>query len=131
MSVNMTATSRRSSRSSITRDPIAAVTPFPQLPSPNDRPATPQLLDRLELLERLPAARAVADRTARRRAEDVLELRLRRPAVRAAVHDRLQLDESWSRRRESRRAQLLAAGGRDLVRPPGVVVHHLDVRLAA
>src|SRR4051794_24173250 len=86
------------------------------------------LLNRLELFERLPAARAVPDRTARRRAEDVLELRLRRPAVRAPMDDRLQLDESGSRRCESRCAQLLAAGGRDLVRSPGVVVHDLDVR---
>ena len=44
----------------------------------------PRASDRLELLERLAAARAVADRPARGRAEDVLELRLRRAAVGAA-----------------------------------------------
>src|SRR6476661_5962659 len=38
-------------------------------------------LDRLELLERLLAARAVTERAARRRAEDVLERRVARPRV--------------------------------------------------
>src|SRR5712692_6198326 len=46
-------------------------------------------LDRLELLERLATALAVAQRPARRRAEDVLEGCLRRIAVRAAEDVRL------------------------------------------
>ncbi len=50
-------------------------------------------LDRLELLERLAAALAVADRPARSRAEDVLEARLRRAAVRALERLALELDE--------------------------------------
>src|SRR5439155_23470702 len=50
-------------------------------------------LDRLELLERLPAAAAVAERATRCGAEDVLEPRVRRAAVRAAVHIALQLEE--------------------------------------
>ena len=74
-----------------------------------------RLLDRLELLERLAAALAPADRAARRRAEDVLEPRLGRAAVRAAERLRLQLHErrrarrARRRRREARDAQLLAA----------------------
>ena len=40
-------------------------------------------LDRFELLERLPAAFAVANRAARRGAKEVFEFRLGRPAVRA------------------------------------------------
>src|SRR3954462_13449702 len=51
------------------------------------------LSDRLELLERLSAAAAVAERAARRRAEDVLERRVRGAAVRAPVYGRLELDE--------------------------------------
>ena len=47
--------------------------------------------DRLELLERLAAAAAVAQRAARRRAEDVLERRVARAAVRAAEPVRLEL----------------------------------------
>ena len=46
-------------------------------------------LDRLELLERLAAAVAVAERAARGRPEDVLEARLGRVAVRAAKDVRL------------------------------------------
>src|SRR5512133_2891300 len=50
-------------------------------------------LDRLELLEGLAAALAVADRSTRRRPEDVLEPRLRRAAVRALERLALELDE--------------------------------------
>jgi hypothetical protein len=46
--------------------------------------AAPSWLDRLELLERLAAVVAVADRAARRRAEQVLETCRRRTAVRTA-----------------------------------------------
>src|SRR5437763_2500021 len=94
-------------------------------------------LDRLELLERLPAALAVAERAARRRPEDVLEARLRRAAVRAPVHLRLELHErrcgclARRGRRESRGASLLAAGRSDAVGRPGVVLDHLDLGLAA
>src|SRR5205809_6923192 len=86
-------------------------------------------LKRLELLERLAAARAVAERPARRRAEDVLQARLRRAAVRAAEGAFLQLDElrrgalSRRRRREAGGAELLAALGADPVRRPGIVEH--------
>ena len=52
-----------------------------------------QTLDRLELLERLLAARAVAQGPAGCRPEDVLEPRLGRTAVRAAVSVALQLHE--------------------------------------
>src|SRR4051794_37897965 len=93
------------------------------------------VLDRLELLERLPAALAVAQRAARGRAEDVLQARLRRAAVRAAERARLQLDElraaGRARRgwREAGLAQLLAALRRDAVGRP--VVDHVDLRLRA
>src|SRR3954451_14170806 len=91
--------------------------------------------DRLELLERLAAALAVAQRAARCRAEDVLEPRLRRAAVGAAEDIRLQLDELRCAclprcgRREARLAELLAAGRRDPVGRPRVVGHDLDLRL--
>ena len=49
--------------------------------------------DRLELLERLPAARAVAKRPAGSRAEEVLELRVGRPAPRAAKRAALELEQ--------------------------------------
>ena len=77
--------------------------------------STPCGLDRLELLERLAAARAVAERPARRRAEDVLQPRVGRAAVRAAEDGGLQLHErrrgrrARGRRCEAGRAQLLAA----------------------
>src|SRR5437870_2835787 len=70
--------------------------------------------DRLELLERLPAAAAVAHRPARGRPEDVLERGFARAAVGTAEAVRLELDElrpadfSRRRRRESALAQLLA-----------------------
>src|SRR5581483_8041803 len=86
-------------------------------------------LNRLELLERLAAARAVAERPARRRAEEVLEPRLGRAAVGAAMHLRLQLDESRRRRGEPGGAQLLAARRRDLVGRPRVVLDDLDLGL--
>src|SRR4051812_37802774 len=85
------------------------------------------LSDRLELLERLSAAAAVAERAARRRAEDVLERRVRRAAVRAPVYGRLELDElrrgdlARRRWRKACRAELLAACGRDPVGRPRVV----------
>src|SRR5437763_11972897 len=85
-------------------------------------------LDRLELLERLAAALAPADRAARGRAEDVLERRLRRAAVGAAERLRLQLDERRRARRARRRwgeagiAQLLAPRGRDAVGRPRIVL---------
>src|SRR6202023_4352287 len=60
-------------------------------------------LDRLELLERLAARLAVAERAARRRAKQVLEPRFRRPAVRTTEDAGLQLDERRSRRLEGRR----------------------------
>src|SRR3954451_1955764 len=94
-------------------------------------------LDRLELLERLAAALAVAERAARGRAEDVLEARLRRAAVGAAEGICLQLDEfrgrCFPRRRrcEACRAQLLAAGRRDPVGRPRVVGDDLDLGLGA
>src|SRR6266550_1871991 len=88
----------------------------------------PRGSDRLELLERLPAALAVAERAARRRAEDVLERRLRRVAVRTAEDIRLQLHElrcgGFTRggRREPGGAQLLASRGGDLVGRPRIVL---------
>src|SRR3954470_5508681 len=94
-------------------------------------------LDRLELLERLAGALAVAQRAARGRTEDVLEPRLRRAAVGAAEGICLQLNEFWgrcfprSRRREARRAQLLAAGRRDPVGRPRIVGDDLDPGLGA
>src|SRR6266511_3659209 len=93
--------------------------------------------DRLELLERLAAARAVAHRPARRRSEDVLEPRVGRTAVRAAERRRLQVDEGGRRRPTRRRrsepgrAQLLAALRRDPVGRPRVVCNHGDLRLGA
>src|SRR5919197_3305148 len=93
--------------------------------------------DRLELLERLPAARAVADRPARRRPEDVLQRRLGRAAIRAAEDGAPQLHElrrtglAGGRWREARRAQLFAACRRDPVRRPRVVRDHFDLRLPA
>ena len=78
-------------------------------------------LDRLELLERLPAALAVAKRAARRRAEDVLELRLRRAAVRAAVHLRLQLHELGASSRAGGRTRRRAAS-----RGPAAVILSVD-----
>src|SRR5688500_5556574 len=62
--------------------------------------------DRLELLERLAAARAVAKRAARRRAEDVLKARVRRAAVRALERGPAELDDR-------RRAGLARSGGRE------------------
>src|SRR6186997_3646753 len=94
-------------------------------------------LDRLELLERLMAVRAVADRAARGRAEDVLQLRLGRSAVRAAEHGATQLHElrhpclAWSWRSESCPPELFTPLGCDPVGRPRVVDHDLDVRLAA
>src|SRR6478735_9174013 len=94
------------------------------------------LLERLELLERLAAALAVADRAARRGAEEILELRLRRAAVRTA-EAALELDEVELRRdprcgrRETGSAELLAAGGGDVVRRPRVVQADADLRVEA
>src|SRR6185369_4733469 len=90
-------------------------------------------LNGLELLERLLTVAAVAQRAARRRAEDVLERRVARAAVRAAEAVRLQLHEcrpfrARGGRCKARRAQLLAALGRDAVGRPGVVEHDLDLR---
>src|SRR5207249_468952 len=90
-------------------------------------------LDRLELLERLTAAHAVAQRAARRRAEEVLELRLGRAAVWAAEDRALQVQErrrgclAWGGGRKAGRAQLVAALGRDPVGRPRVVGHDLDL----
>src|SRR5262245_3795288 len=101
--------------------------------APKTRSSRRGWLDRLELLERLPAALAVAERAARRRPEDVLELRLRRAAVGTAEDACLQLDEPrrvrFPRRRrcEARLAKLLATGGRDPVGRPRVVRDHRDV----
>src|SRR4051794_3752578 len=95
----------------------------------------PPSLQRLELLERLPAAPAVAHRAARRRPEDVLERGVARAAVGTAERVRLELHELraavWARRRgcQTARAQLLAALGGDPVGRPRVVVDHLHVRL--
>src|SRR5579884_2066824 len=93
--------------------------------------------DRLELLERLPARRAVAERPARRRAEDVLEPGVGRAAVRAAEDARLQLQQlrggglPRGGRREAGRTELLPAGRRDLVGRPRVVVDDPHLRLRA
>src|SRR4051794_34262256 len=84
-------------------------------------------LDRLELLERLAAAVAVAERPARRRAEEVLEVRLRGAAVGALVHLRLELDESRRGRREAGRPKLLAPGGCDLAGRPRVILDDLNL----
>src|SRR6478735_5606543 len=87
-------------------------------------------LDRLELLERLAAALAPAERAAWRRSEDVLEPRLGRVAVRAAERLRLQLNErrraggARRRRGEARLAELLAARRGDAVGRPRVVRDH-------
>src|SRR5213078_883088 len=55
-------------------------------------PGTPEpRSDRLELLERLPAGVAVADRPARRRPEEVLQVRVGGAAVGAAKGIRLEL----------------------------------------
>jgi hypothetical protein len=61
--------------------------------SPRGNRGFPRALDRLELLEGLPATLAVADRAARGRAEDVFEPRFRRAAIRALERLALQLDE--------------------------------------
>src|ERR671936_1873655 len=92
-------------------------------------------LDRLELLERLAARRAVAQRPARRRAEDVLEPRVRRAAVRAAEDGAPQLDERRPargprrRRRETRDSELLPPLRRDPVGRPRLVPAHADLWL--
>src|SRR3954466_10729104 len=102
------------------------------------RERTPEVLtllplDCLELLERLAAALAVAERAARRRAEDVLETRLGRAAVGTAEDIRLQLDElrrtGLARRRGSEAGcpEFLAAGRRYPVGRPRVVRDHLDL----
>src|SRR5262245_45959288 len=78
-----------------------------------DQPPPLSVSDGLELLERLPAALAVADRAARRRPEDVLEARLVRAAVRAAERLRLQLDEA--RRRSLARCRWRKARGTELL----------------
>src|SRR5439155_15448187 len=89
--------------------------------------------DCLELLERLPAARAVTQQAAGRRPEDVLEARLRRAAVGTAEDVALQVDErrggSLARHRGSEPggAQLLAARRRDAIRRPGVVQAYADL----
>src|SRR5581483_3709959 len=94
-------------------------------------------LDRLELLERLAAAAAVADRPARRGAADVLQLRVGRAAVRAAESAASELDERrcarLPRRRgcESRLPELLATRRSDPVGRPRVVEHDLHVRHGA
>src|SRR5262245_24662399 len=93
-------------------------------------------LDRLELLERLAAVVAVADRAARRRAEEVLEARRHGAAVRApeAVLELHQLEPGRGprgRRSEPRGAELLPAGGRDVVGRPRVVEPDPDVRRPA
>ena len=75
-------------------------------------------LDRLELLERLTAAVAVAQRAARRRAEEVLELRVRRAAVGAAERAGLELDELRPARFSRRRRREAA---RSFSRPSGVM----------
>ena len=93
--------------------------------------------DRLELLEGLAAAVAVADRAARSRPEDVLEPRLGRAAVRALERLAPQLDElrtAASRGAGGAKpdcAELLATRGRDPVGRPRVVEDHLDVGLGA
>src|SRR5579862_7629395 len=100
-------------------------------------PVTLPTLDRLELLERLAAALAPADRPARRWAEDVLEARLGRAAVGAPERMRLELHERRCARRarrrwsEARLAQLLVACGRDAVGRPRVVGDHPHVRAAS
>src|SRR5579884_3956223 len=88
----------------------------------------PASLDRLELLERLATALAVAEGAARGRAEEVLEPRLRRAAVGAWMHLRLQLYEPRRRRREARCAQLLPSCRADPVRRPRVVPDDCDLR---
>src|SRR5207248_25704 len=92
-------------------------------------------LDRLELLERLLAFRAVAQRAAGRRAEDVLQARVVRVAVRAAEDIGLQLHQrrpaciTRRRRRESRSVELFPSRRRDAVGRPGVVGANHDLRL--
>ncbi len=82
--------------------------------------------DRLELLERLAAGVAVAQRAAGRRAEDVLELRVGRAAPGAAERAALELEQRRAlagarrRRGEAGRSELLAALRGDPVgRPRG------------
>ena len=76
--------------------------------------------DRLELLERLAAAAAVADRAARGRAEDVLQLRVGRAAVRAAEAVRSGAGRaSAPRPRAARRGEKPAA--RSFSRPSRVI----------
>src|SRR5436190_8885792 len=109
----------------------------PKLPVSILPAASDPVLDRLELLERLAAARAVAQRAARRRAEDVLQPRLGRAAVWTAEDVRLQLHEGrrgrFARRGrcEAGRTQLLASLRRDAVGRPRVVGQHVDLRLRA
>ena len=79
----------------------------------------PASLDRLELLERLSARVAVAERAARGRAEEVLELRVRRAAPRAAVRAALELESVAAPRRAGsvvRSPPPAASPG-----PPGVI----------
>src|SRR5207247_11342030 len=83
-------------------------------------------LDRLGLLERLPAARAIANRAARRRPEEVVEPGVLRPAVGAAMHGGLDLDQSHRAglpqrgRSEPRLAQLAPSLGSDAIGGPAV-----------
>ena len=91
-------------------------------------------LNRLELLERLPAVAAVAQRAARGRAEDVLERACR---VEPQYGQRKPFDCSCTSvgavasrgagGAKPGRAQLLAALGRDPVGRPRVVEHDLDL----
>ena len=98
----------------------ASPSTFPQASAPSAKALEGSAsLDRLELLERLPAAVAVAQRAARRRAEEVLELRVRRAAVGAAEGPRLELDEL--RPAGSRGAGGAKPAARSFSRPSGVM----------
>src|SRR5262245_17660806 len=72
-------------------------------------------LNRLELLERLAAGFAVAERAARGRAENVVEPRVARAAVRTAEGVALELDEF--RRRDIAGRWGIEAGAAELLPP--------------
>src|SRR5689334_17097415 len=89
--------------------------------------------DRLELLERLAAGLAVADRAARGRAEQVVQARVGRAAVRAPEALRLELHQlrapghAWRRWGEAGLTELLAALRCDPVGRPRVVQDDLHL----
>src|SRR4051812_35665254 len=128
----LTPTLRVSSLAMRGRREAGAGTTWSWTKCPGPREVSDRALERLELLERLPAATAPADRLARRRAELASDLGIFRVAVgarrRAAGAE--ELDQPtllrWPRRRDAVRLELRARLGADPVRRPGggIAGHH-------